>query len=56
LPAAIQDSLLRAEPALLTAAFAAAEKAYGSLDLYFERALGLDPAARTLLCEALLET
>jgi protein-tyrosine phosphatase len=55
LPAEIQESLLRAEPALLTAAFAAAEKAYGSLDLYFERAMGLDAAARACLCEALLE-
>jgi protein-tyrosine phosphatase len=56
LPPAIQESLLRAEPTLLQAAFAAAEKAHGSLDAYFEQALGLDAAARTRLCEALLES
>jgi protein-tyrosine phosphatase len=55
LPPAIQESLLRAEPALLTAAFAAAEAAYGSIDRYLERALGLDPAARARLCEMLLD-
>lgn len=55
LPAEIKESLLRAEPALLAAAFAAAEKAYGSLDAYFEQALRLDVAARAQLCEILLE-
>ena len=55
LPETIRDALLRAEPSLLKAAFAAAEQAHGSLDLYFERALGLDEAARSELCEALLE-
>ncbi len=55
LPREIQESLLRAEPVLLTAAFAAAEREYGSMDLYFERALGMSGAARTRLCELLLE-
>ncbi len=55
LPRAIQESLLRAEPSLLTAAFAAAEREYGSIDLYFERALGLDGPARARLCGVLLE-
>jgi protein-tyrosine phosphatase len=55
LPETIRNSLLRAEPTLLKAAFAAAEQAHGSMDVYFERALGLNEAARAQLCEALLE-
>ncbi len=54
LPPAIRESLLRAEPVLLEAAFAAARREHGSLDAYFERALGLDPAARARLEDLLL--
>ena len=56
LPPAIRESLLRAEPMLLTAAFAAAEQAHGSLDQYFENALGLDEAARGQLYEYYLDS
>lgn len=55
LPKHVQDSLLQANPALLTAAFAAAKREFGSLDRYFERALGLDTTRRDALNEALLE-
>lgn len=55
LPKHVQDSLLQANPVLLTAAFAAAKREYGSMDRYFERALGLDAARRDALNEALLE-
>jgi protein-tyrosine phosphatase len=55
LPLPIRESLLRAEPALLNAAFAAAAKEYGSVDRYLDRALRLDAATRARLCEILLE-
>jgi protein tyrosine/serine phosphatase len=55
LPETIRNSLLRAEPALLEAAFAAAEREHGSMNAYFEQALDLDAASRTRLCDALLE-
>ena len=55
LPPAVREALLRAEPAFLEAAFAAARRAHGSLDLYFEQALGLGAAARERLDELLLE-
>ena len=43
LPQAVRDSLLRADPALLQAAFDAARAQYGSLDAYFSGAYGLGP-------------
>lgn len=55
LPRHVQDSLLQAEPVLLSAAFAAAKREYGSMDRYFERALGLDAIRREALYQALLE-
>ena len=55
LPLAIRESLLRAEPTLLTAAFAAAERQHGTMDHYFERTLGLDQPARQQLYATLLE-
>ena len=55
LPETIRNSLLRAEPALLKAAFVAAEREHGSMDAYFEHALELDATSRTRLCDALLE-
>ena len=55
LPDDIRNSLLRAKPMLLKAAFAAAEAAHGSMDTYFQTALGLDVAARARLCDLLLE-
>lgn len=54
IPPAIRESLLRAEPVLLEAAFAAARCEHGSLDCYFEQAMGLDPAARARLEDLLL--
>ncbi len=55
LPAALREKLLRAEPAYLTAAFAAARDAYGSLDAYLAGPLDLGPANRAKLQAALLE-
>ena len=55
LPLAIRESLLRAEPALLTAAFDAARERHGSIDLYLAEALDLGPARRARLRELLLE-
>jgi protein-tyrosine phosphatase len=55
LPVVIRESLLRAEPVLLEAAFQAARNEFGSLDAYYERALGLNAAARSRLDELLLE-
>ena len=54
IPPAVRESLLRAEPALLEAAFAAAQREYGTLDRYYEQVLGLDPAARSRLEHVLL--
>ena len=55
LPLEIRESLLRAEPTLLEAAFAAARRSYGSLDAYYEQALGLSATARAQLEAMLLE-
>ena len=55
IPPAIRETLLRAEPAFLEAAFAAARRAYGTLDNYYEAALGLDKEARARLDALLLE-
>jgi protein-tyrosine phosphatase len=55
IPPAIRESLLRAEPLLLEAAFAAARAQHGSMDAYYERALGLGPAERRRLDQILLE-
>lgn len=55
LPESIRDALLRADPALLEAAFAAAVHEYGSMDAYFEQALKMDAAARLWLQDLLLE-
>jgi protein-tyrosine phosphatase len=55
LPAAVADVLLSAHAELLTAAFAAAEGAHGSMDAYLRDAVGLDAAARDRLAELLLE-
>ena len=55
LPLSIRESLLRAEPALLAAAFAAARDAHGSIEAYLAEALGLGAEQRTKLQEQLLE-
>ena len=55
LPAGLQEKLLRAEPAYLTAAFDAARRKHGSLDAYLAEALDLGPANRAKLQAALLE-
>ncbi len=55
LPASIREALLRAEPRLLEAAFAAARREYGSMERYFEQAFGLDAAALARLRDLLLE-
>ncbi len=55
LPLAIRESLLRAEPALLAAAFDAARDRYGSLDSYLAEALDLGPERRAELRALLLE-
>jgi protein-tyrosine phosphatase len=55
LPPGIRQSLLRAEPALLTKAFDAARQGYGSLDAFFAAAYGLTEEKRRRLQEAMLE-
>lgn len=55
LPAAVQAQLLQANPALLTAAFAAATGRYGSIDAYLAQALGMDAERREQLGSLLLE-
>jgi protein-tyrosine phosphatase len=55
LPQPVKDTLLGAHATLLTAAFDAVRGAYGSVDAYLERALGLDAAARAGLADRLLE-
>ena len=55
LPQDIRDTLLRAEPRLLAAAFDAARERYGSLDGYLAQALGLDDARRERLRAIMLE-
>ena len=55
LPPATRESLLQADPALLTAAFDAARHRFGSIDGYLEDALGFGPPQRARLRELLLE-
>ena len=54
LPHAVKNMLLSAHPDLLTAAFDAARGAYGSIDAYLDRALGLNVTARAALQDRLL--
>ena len=54
LPPAVADVLLAVHGELLDVAFAAIRDAYGSLDAYLEQRIGLDPARRERLREALL--
>jgi protein-tyrosine phosphatase len=53
LPADVKDVLLSAHEELLIAAFDAVRGAYGSVDAYLERAIGLDDAARARLLDRL---
>ena len=55
LPLAVRESLLQADPVLLTAAFDAAREHHGSVDRYLDEALGLDAARRSTLQALLLE-
>ncbi len=55
LPPAVRESLMRAEPLLLTAAFDAARAHYGSIDTYLADALGVGPTRRARLEDLLLE-
>jgi protein-tyrosine phosphatase len=55
LPLIVRETLLRAEPALLTAAFDAARRQYGTLDGYLAEGLGLTPDRRSQLQLMLLE-
>jgi len=55
LPAPVKDTLLSAHAVLLTAAFDAIRGAYGSIDAYITRAIGLDEAARAALADRFLE-
>jgi protein-tyrosine phosphatase len=45
----VKEVLLSAHPELLAAAFAAVRGAYGSMDAYLEKAIGLGPAERSAL-------
>ncbi len=56
LPEFVRESLLRAEPALLTAAFAAARDHYGSIDAYLAEALDMGADRRERLRGLLLES
>ena len=56
LPLVIRETLLRADPTLLAAAFAAIREEYGSVDQYLDTALGLSPERVALLQALLLET
>ena len=55
LPPDIKDVLLGAHETLLDAAFAAVNAAYGSVEAYLERAIGLDATARDALVGRLVE-
>ena len=55
LPLTIRESLLRAEPGLLTAAFEAARQQYGSMASYLAEAVDLGPTRRARLQALLLE-
>ncbi len=56
LPDPIRNTLLTAHGELLTAAFDALRGAYGSVDAYLERALGLDASTHAALKHRLLTT
>ena len=57
LPLAVRESLLRAEPLLLTAGLRRGNDGkYGSIDAYLAEALDLGPTRRARLCTLLLET
>ena len=55
LPQAVREQLLRADPALLTAAFESLRETFGSFDRYLADGLGVDAARRASLQEKLLE-
>ncbi len=55
LPLVIRESLLRADPALLTAAFEAVRDEYGSMQRYLAAAFGLEAARLERLRALLLE-
>jgi protein-tyrosine phosphatase len=55
LPAPVKDILLSVHESLLTAAFAAATDAYGTIDAYLDQAIGLDRSAISKLQSRLLE-
>jgi protein-tyrosine phosphatase len=55
LPPAVKDTLLAAHAVLLTAAFDAVRGAYGSVDAYLDRAIGLDGQARAVFADRFLE-
>ena len=55
LPQAVRESLLRADPALLGAAFDAARAQYGSIDAYLTEAYRLGPDRRRQLQDIMLE-
>jgi protein-tyrosine phosphatase len=55
LPGPVKDALLAAHAGLLTAAFDAVRGAYGSVDAYLDRAIGLNETARAALADRLLE-
>jgi protein-tyrosine phosphatase len=54
LPQPVKDTLLGAHAVLLTSAFDSVRGAYGSVDAYLERAIGLNAAARAELADRLL--
>jgi protein-tyrosine phosphatase len=56
LPDDLKDVLLSASPGLLEAAFDAIDGEYGSIDIYLDRAIGLDRDGRARLAERLLES
>ena len=55
LPPEIRETLLRAEPAFLTASFESARRQYGSIDAFLAEAFGLDVARRERLHAVMLE-
>ena len=55
LPVEVQETLLRAEPTLLAAAFDGARARYGSIDSYLEDALGFGPERIERLKGVMLE-
>ena len=55
LPPPVKDALLAANAELLTAAFDAIRGAYGSIDAYLVKAIGLDADRKAALADRLLE-